>query len=200
MKNLLATLILFLSFCSITQSKELSISAIDSTFKPRLVVYVNQPLGWIGKNRFRIGYQNKKMDSYLLNVVIHHYHSFLPFFNEYQNDGVQVSLSYQKHLVDELFLYGTVGYGEFKSQTKSLKLFSGFSEYKPGNGNYLIVGAGISQELNLIKSGKFTIQFTEGLKYAHLTYENGYHENGSFRSPFSPASLLDFTINFGLKF
>jgi len=126
--------------------------------------------------------------------------ALFPCGEESYNTGTQVTFTYQKHIVDELFLYASAGYGEFVSETRNLSLLGSSIRLNQSNGNYLVIGAGMSQELNLNKSGRFTVQFIEGLKYAHLIYENGPFESKTFRFVFSPGSLLDMNINFGFKF
>lgn len=200
MKKLTFILILLMGFGSIARSEEKKAFKMDSIPRTRLVLYINQPLGWIGKNRIRIGFQDKKRDSYLLTILLHRYHSAIPLWEESYNTGTQVTFTYQKHIVDELFLYASAGYGEFVSETRNLSLLGSSIRLNQSNGNYLVIGAGMSQELNLNKSGRFTVQFIEGLKYAHLIYENGPFESKTFRFVFSPGSLLDMNINFGLKF
>jgi len=104
-----------------------------------IVLYINQPLGFINKARIKLGYKTAHKSSYLLCLTS--FHSSVPgLLSETKFTGVQFCFEYQHFLnklkKGEVFFYGKTGAGDYNYSSKESN-WIGSPIYENGNGSYV---------------------------------------------------------------
>lgn len=179
------------------------INAQDSLSRAGVTFYINQPLGFINKARFKLGYKTAHKSSYLLCLTS--FHSSVPgIFSETKFTGIQFYFEYQHFLnklkKGEVFFYVKTGAGDYNYSSKESNWMSS-TIYENGDGSYVFLGGGFGQELFLNESKTFSIQFNQGLKLCKIVQSSGVNIDDKLITNFySPGSLIDLNINFGLRF
>lgn len=172
----------------------------DTLNRKGIVLYVNQPLGFINKVRLKAGYKNEYNSTYLLSFT-NFYGNFPLFLESVEYSGPQFCFEYQYALtkgdIGEIFMYGKVGFGNYNYKNEDIGFFN-FSPAGYGAGSYILLGGGFGQELFFNKSKTFFLQINEGVKVCNIYQFTGVNPESDFQSFISPGSIIDF--NFGLRF